>query len=227
MPGGQHQNAGHAQPDFLPRTRVRAQRRAVGARGADARPRQPRARPLHRRAGRPAAGRPQAHRGVGAGPDGRDAAARAGDADAGAVRRDRALRRQEPGRVGQRQGPDAGDVAGAGRRDRRPQAERQHRDQAQVHQLPAAHRVARPGRHHRHQPGARQQRRVPGLDRQRRLRLRAAGPRLVREQDLRQRPGGEHLQAVAAAGQRDAQAGRVERLRRGLDGAGVQRRRHA
>ena len=48
----------------------------------------------------------------------------------------------------------------------------------------------------------------------RRCRLRAADPRFVQQQDLRQRPGGQHLQAGHPARQCDAQAGRVAGLRR-------------
>ena len=75
-------------------------------------------------------------------------------------------------------------------------------------------------------PGPRQQRAVPRLDRPRRRRLRAADSRLLRQQDLRERPGGEHLQAVDSAGERLPEAWRMAVLRRGLDGADLQRRRH-
>ena len=82
-----------------------------------------------------------------------------------------------------------------------------------------------PAEHHRIGPGARQQRPVPGLHRRRGWRLRAADSRFVQQQDLRQRPGGKHLQARHSARERDAQAGRVADLRRRLDGADVQRGR--
>ncbi len=82
------------------------------------------------------------------------------------------------------------------RRNDSPQSprRRQHPDQTHLQKLSAPHRVEDPREHHRHRPGTRQQRRLPRLHRPRRRRIRAAGPRLLQQQDLRQRPGRKHLQ---------------------------------
>ncbi len=58
-------------------------------------------------------------------------------------------------------------------------------------------------------PGPRQQRRVPRLHRSRRRRLRIAGSGLLQQQDLRQRQGRQHLQAIHSAGESLPQARRV------------------
>ena len=84
-----------------------------------------------------------------------------------------------------------------------------------------------PDQHHRHRSGARQQRRLPRLHRPRRRRIRTAGPRLLQQQDLRQRSGRQHLQAGHPAGKPGPQARRVADLRRRLDSAHLQRRRLA
>ena len=75
--------------------------------------------------------------------------------------------------------------------------------------------------------GARQQRPVPRVHRAGRRRLRAADSRFVQQQDLRQRSGRQHLQAVHPARERQPQAGRMADLRRDLDRADLQRRRIA
>ena len=76
-----------------------------------------------------------------------------------AVRRHRPVRRQEPRRVGRHEGQVARALEGRRRRHHRQQDRREHRDEAPLHELPAAHRMAHPVRHHRHRSGARQQRR--------------------------------------------------------------------
>ena len=65
---------------------------------------------------------------------------------------------------------------------------------------------------------------LPRLHRAWRRGLRGSDPRFVQQQDLCQRPGRQHLQAGAAAGQCHASAGRMAKLRRRVDSAGVRRR---
>ena len=75
--------------------------------------------------------------------------------------RDRALRRQEPRSMGEREGQVPRRLDGRERHPDRQQTGRQHRDEAQLQELPAAHRMADPGKRDRREPGARQQRRLP------------------------------------------------------------------
>ncbi len=72
--------------------------------------------------------------------------------------------------------------------------------------------------------GQGQQRPLPGLHRPRRRRIRAAGPRQLQQQDLRQRHGRQHLQAGDPPGQPLPQARRVAILRHRLDGPALQSR---
>ena len=80
-------------------------------------------------------------------------------------------------------------------------------------------RVAHPDRDRRREPGPRQQRRLPDGA------LRGAGARLVREPQLLERAGGQHLQAAHPARERLAGARRVADLRHRLHGAALPERR--
>ena len=141
--------------------------------------------------------------------------------------RHRPLRWHQPRRVGERRRRIARHMAGARRRDSRPQAEPATSGPGARSPVTSCtwNGVCRRASKAAARPAV-----TAGCSwprREGRRRLRAADSRFVRERHLRQRPGRQHLQAGAAAGERDPPARRVECLRRGVDCAGLQRRRHA
>ena len=94
-----------------------------------------------------------------------------------------------------------------------------HPHQAGLRRLPIARRMGRAGEGRRQRPGTRQQRRLHDGP------LRSSDSRLLRQPHLFRRPGGGHLQATPAAGERLPQAGPVADLRHHFRGAAVRRRR--
>ena len=150
-----------------------------------------------RRSGQTAA---PGHRGLGAGAEGRHPCIHARRAAAGCRRPVQRTQHRSVG-VGQ-PGEVARAVDGGRRHHDREQGRGEYRDETQLRQLSAAPRIPDPGGDERVRPIAGQQRPLSRVDRSRRCGLRAADSRLVREQDLRERPGGQHIQAVHPACQR-------------------------
>ena len=113
-----------------------------------------------------------------------------------AVRCHRAVRRQEPRRLEERQSWRRRALEDRQRRDGRGARHRRHPDQGRIRRRAAPRGVVRSAAAAgQGEPGSRQQRHLPAG------RLRSAGARQLREPDLRERHGGLDLQAVSAAGE--------------------------
>ncbi len=107
------------------------------------------------------------------------------------------VRRQERRRLEERHRRRSGALESGQWRDGGGAGHRRHPDAREIRRRAIARGMVRAAAAARQgQPGPRQQRRVPAGC------LRGAGARHLREQDLREWPGGEHLQAVPAAGER-------------------------
>jgi hypothetical protein len=132
------------------------------------------------------------------------------------------LRRQEPRCVEEHEGRRAGALEHRRRPVGRESGHGRHPEPREVRRRAIARRVVgsepagRQG-----QPGPRQQRHIPAG------RLRSAGARQLREQDLRERHGGQHLQAVPAAGECSVACRALADLRHHLHGAAIRGRRIA
>ena len=97
---------------------------------------------------------------------------------------------------------------------------RRHPDAREIRRRAVARGVVRAATAARQgQPGPRQQRRVPAGC------LRGAGTRHLREQDLREWPGGEYLQAISAAGERRHGRRQLAGVRHRVHRAALRRRR--